>query len=98
MKSIITYIKEAEEIHMAQAKCYAYIYAVQNDLREIQVRISYCNIETEEMPFDALSNVADSGFATVIKPEFNNPETVTFCKDCHKCADLCPTGALKILN
>ncbi|MBQ2288477.1 MAG: FAD-dependent oxidoreductase [Lachnospiraceae bacterium] len=38
------------------------------------------------------------GFATVIKPEFNNPETVTFCKDCHKCADLCPTGALKILN
>lgn len=45
------YIKEAEEIHMAQAKCYAYIYAVQNDLREIQTRISYCNIETEEMKY-----------------------------------------------
>ena len=38
------------------------------------------------------------GFATVIKPEFNNPETVAGCKDCHKCADLCPTGALKILK
>ena len=47
----LRYIKEAEEIHMEQAKCYAYIYAVQNDLREIQVRISYCNIETEEMKY-----------------------------------------------
>ena len=38
------------------------------------------------------------GFETVIKPEFNNPETVAGCKDCHKCADVCPTGALKILK
>ena len=37
------------------------------------------------------------GFKTVIKPEFDNPETVSVCKDCHMCADLCPTGALKIL-
>lgn len=47
----LRYIKEAEEVHMAQAKCYAYIYALQNDLREIQTRISYCNIETEEMKY-----------------------------------------------
>ena len=47
----LRYIKEPEEIHLAQAKCYAYIYAVQNDLREIQTRISYCNIETEEMKY-----------------------------------------------
>ena len=47
----LRYIKEAEEIHLAQAKCYAYIYAIQNDLREIQTRISYCNIETEEMKY-----------------------------------------------
>lgn len=45
------YIREAEEIHLAQAKCYAYIYGVQNNLREIQTRISYCNIETEEMKY-----------------------------------------------
>ena len=38
------------------------------------------------------------GFETVIKPEFESPETVRFCKDCHKCADVCPTGALKILK
>ena len=47
----LRYVKEPEEIHLAQAKCYAYIYAVQNDLREIQTRISYCNIETEEMKY-----------------------------------------------
>ena len=38
------------------------------------------------------------GFKTVIKPEFDNPDTVAVCKDCHKCADICPTGALKILK
>ncbi len=38
------------------------------------------------------------GFKTVIRPEFDNPETVSVCKDCHMCADLCPTGALKILG
>lgn len=38
------------------------------------------------------------GFDTVIKPEFNNPETISCCKDCRKCADACPTGALKILK
>lgn len=47
----LRYIKEPENIHLAQAKCYAYIYAFQNNLREIQVRISYCNIETEEMKY-----------------------------------------------
>ena len=38
------------------------------------------------------------GFRTVIKPEFDTPEAIAVCKDCHKCADLCPTGALKILG
>lgn len=47
----LNYIKEPELLHLAQAKVYAYIYAIQNDLREIQTRISYCNIETEEMKY-----------------------------------------------
>lgn len=38
------------------------------------------------------------GFDTVIKPEFNSPETITCCASCRKCAEVCPTGALKILN
>ena len=38
------------------------------------------------------------GFKTVVKPEFEGSATIAGCKDCHKCADLCPTGALKILK
>lgn len=38
------------------------------------------------------------GFGTVIRPEFNKPETISVCKDCHKCVDACPTGALKLLK
>ncbi len=38
------------------------------------------------------------GFKTVIKPEFDNRETVEFCKNCKKCAGICPTGALKIIE
>jgi len=35
--------------HWAQAKCYAYIFAIQNDLAEIAVQITYFNLETNEM-------------------------------------------------
>ncbi len=38
------------------------------------------------------------GFKTVVKPEFEGSATIAKCMDCHKCADLCPTGALKILK
>ncbi len=37
------------------------------------------------------------GFTTVIKPEFNKPEVTAYCKDCQKCVNACPTGALKSL-
>lgn len=36
-------------VHLAQAKCYAYIYALQNQLSEIAVQMTYCNLDTEEI-------------------------------------------------
>lgn len=45
----LKYIEEPVPVHLAQAKCYAYIYAVQNDLEEIRVQMTYCQMETEEI-------------------------------------------------
>lgn len=44
-------IKEAFAVHLAQAKCYAYIYADKNKLKEICVRMTYCNLDTEEIKY-----------------------------------------------
>ena len=44
-------MKEAVPVHLAQAMCYAYIYTVQNELRHIRVRLTYCNIDTEEIRY-----------------------------------------------
>ncbi|MDE5938736.1 MAG: ATP-dependent DNA helicase [Lachnospiraceae bacterium] len=38
-------------VHLAQAKCYAYIYAAQKKLSDIRVRMTYCHIETEEIRY-----------------------------------------------
>nr|MBQ8245351.1 FAD-dependent oxidoreductase [Oscillospiraceae bacterium] len=45
-----------------------------------------------------LLGLVGRGFVTVIKPEFMDPAAVAGCADCHKCVDLCPTGALKIIG
>ena len=44
-------IKEPVPVHLAQAKCYAYIYALQQALSEIRVRMTYCNLETEAVKY-----------------------------------------------
>lgn len=44
-------IREAVPVHLAQAKCYAAIYGIQNRLRRIRVRMTYCNMETEELKY-----------------------------------------------
>lgn len=36
-------------MHLAQAKCYAAIYLIQNDLEQIGIKMTYCNIDTEEV-------------------------------------------------
>lgn len=44
-----------------------------------------------------LLGLVGRGFATVIRPEFEGTDAVAACKDCRKCAQRCPTGALRIL-
>ncbi|WP_432667258.1 ATP-dependent DNA helicase [Wukongibacter baidiensis] len=41
--------EEFNELHWAQAKCYGYIYGHEKDLEEIDIQLTYYNIETEEM-------------------------------------------------
>lgn len=36
-------------VHLAQAKCYAYIFALKEELQEISVQMTYCNLDTEEI-------------------------------------------------
>lgn len=36
-------------IHLAQAKCYAYIYGTEQGCEQITVQLTYCNMESEEI-------------------------------------------------
>lgn len=42
-------LEEAAEVHLAQARCYGYFYGLQNDLEELTLQVTYCNLETEEI-------------------------------------------------
>ncbi len=42
-------MEEPYMLHLAQAKCYAYIYGIQNDLKLIGVQMTYCSLETMEI-------------------------------------------------
>ncbi len=49
--SQLEFLKMPVEVHLAQAKVYAYIYSKQKKLPFIRVRMSYCHVETEEMKY-----------------------------------------------
>lgn len=42
-------IEEPDAVHLAQAKCYAYIYAERENLPYIYVCVTYCGMDTEEI-------------------------------------------------
>lgn len=44
-------IKKPEPVHLAQAKVYAYIYGKEKELKNICVRMTYCNMDTEELKY-----------------------------------------------
>lgn len=44
-------IREPVPVHLAQAKCYAWMYAARQGCKSIGVRMTYCNMETEEIKY-----------------------------------------------
>ena len=38
-------------VHRAQAMCYAYIFALQNNMETIGIQMTYCNLDTEEIRY-----------------------------------------------
>ena len=45
----VNLLEQPVGVHLAQAKCYAYITALQRQLSEISVQMTYCNLDTEEI-------------------------------------------------
>lgn len=45
----LEHFKEPVFVHQAQAMCYAYIYAENENISEIIVQMTYCNLDTEEI-------------------------------------------------
>ena len=44
-------IGKPEGVHLAQAKVYAYIFAAQNDRKEVGVRMTYVNLDSHELKY-----------------------------------------------
>lgn len=47
----LTHMEEPYGVHLAQAKVYAYLYAYQHGLDRMQVRMTYVNLDTEEVKY-----------------------------------------------
>ena len=45
----LTHIERPVNVHLAQAKCYAYIYAEQHEIDRMGVQMTYCNLDTEDI-------------------------------------------------
>ena len=44
----LEHLKEPIPVHLAQAKCYAYIYGTQNKKSDMEVQMTYVNLDTEQ--------------------------------------------------
>lgn len=42
-------LEAPDELHLAQAMCYGYMYGIQQNLSSVVVQVTYCNLETEEI-------------------------------------------------
>ena len=57
-----------------------------------------CVRTCEEVAKKGILGLIGRGFGTVVKPEFRDPAAIADCVNCLKCAEACPTGAMKILK
>ena len=44
-------MRRPEPVHVAQARCYGYMYVMAHDLTAVQMRMTYCNMDTEQMRY-----------------------------------------------
>lgn len=44
-------LQEPIPVHLAQAKCYAFMYGISHDLHVIQVQMTYGNLDTQQMKY-----------------------------------------------
>lgn len=44
-------MKEPVFVHLAQARCYAYMYGIREGLSRVTVRMTYCNMDTEDIRY-----------------------------------------------
>lgn len=70
----VKYLSEPVEVHKAQAMCYAYIYALKNNLDTIGIRMTYVNLTdeaikyfTEVMRFEELKKWFEAVLSELIK-------------------------------
>lgn len=74
---------------------------IEHDLKYIErnqgkcILCGICVRTCDEIVGKGILGLVHRGFKTIIKPEFRDKDTVEFCKDCMKCVDACPTGALR---
>lgn len=47
----LEYLDAPIAVHLAQARCYAYIYGIQHDLQQINVQMTYGNLDTDERKY-----------------------------------------------
>lgn len=57
-----------------------------------------CVRSCTELAGQRLLGLLGRGFGTSIRPEFESAQAIEPCRDCGRCAQLCPTGALKLLD
>ncbi len=57
-----------------------------------------CVRACEDIAKKGILGLVGRGFDTIIRPEFKDIDIKSICADCKKCAQVCPTGALRIIE